>query len=213
MRTIPREVRNIHDMKMRFHLSKEQRAFLIGTLLGDGTLQQHGKHFRFHVKHSGNQLSYVHYKHTMFLDITHMSVREFTQKVKGKTYTFAEFVTLTHPEFFDMYKLFYQNGKKSISKEVCDVLCEAQSLAVWFMDDGSSEYAGVAFHTQCFSQEEVALLQSVLLKTFQVESTIRANKRGWILYVKKRSLGHFVHIVQPYILPEFAYKLVPYTYK
>lgn len=129
-----------------------------------------------------------------------MPIRVFSQEVKSKAYEFAEFVTLTHP-----------NNKKSITKELLSKLNRPLCLAVWFMDDGCADYAGVSFNTQCFTKKEVDLLRYSLQRIYNLETTKRKNKNGWIIYIPKRSLNKFSSLVEKYLLPEFKYKLCPYS--
>lgn len=210
MRTIPREVKHFAQVKRTFTISEIQKAVLIGTMLGDASLQRRGKEYRLHIKHGASQLFFVHYKRAVFDNITSMAVREFEQLVKGKTYHFAEFVTLTHPTFSEYYALFYQQGEKHIPASFSQLIKHPLTLATWFMDDGSSEYAGVSFNTQCFLKEELEKVQTVLKNTFNLETSLRRNKKGWVIYIKKASLSRFIEIVKPYILPNFLYKLRPY---
>lgn len=211
MRTIPREVQDFARIKDSFKLSEKQKSVLLGTLLGDGSLKLRGNYYRLHIKHSYKQISLVRYKREIFSNITNMPIRIFFQTVKDKNYKFCEFVTLTHPEFSKYRKLFYKDKKKVISQKLKQLLKSPLSLAMWFMDDGCAEYAGVSFNTQCFSLKEVRFLSQILKENFGLDSTIRKNKNGWIIYIPKNNLNKFTNIVKKYLLPGFLYKLEPYS--
>jgi hypothetical protein len=211
MRTIPREVQDFIRIKNSFKLSEKQKEALLGTLLGDGSLKRRGNFYRLHVKHSYKQISLVRYEREIFSNITSMPIRVFSQKVKDKDYRFCEFVTLTHPEFSAFRKIFYKRMKKVISQELKKLLSGPLSLAVWFMDDGSADYAGVVFNTQCFCLKEVKFLSRLLKENFGLDSTIRRNKNGWIIYIPKNNLNKFTNIVKKHMLSDFLYKLKPYS--
>lgn len=211
VRTIPREVQDFARIKDSFKLSEKQKSVLLGTLLGDGSLKLRGNYYRLYIKHSHKQISLVRYKREMFSNITNMPIRVFFQRVKDKDYKFCEFVTLTHPEFSKYRKLFYRDKKKVISQKLKQLLKSPLSLAMWFMDDGCAEYAGVSFNTQCFSLKEVRFLSQILKENFGLDSTIRKNKNGWIIYIPKNNLNRFTNIVKKYLLPDFLYKLEPYS--
>lgn len=211
MRTTPREVQNFSDLKASFSLSSTQKAVLLGTLLGDGSLKCRGNYHRLHIKHSKNQLSLVRYKRDIFSNITNMPISIFTQEVNGKFYEFCEFVTLTHPEFTEFYKKVYTDGTKRITSRFLDNFNDPLSLTLWFMDDGSADYAGASFNTQCFKKGEIDLLIETLKKNFGLETTSRRNKRGWVIYIPKRQMSLFKSLVEKHILPEFSYKLTPYS--
>lgn len=194
-------------------MDKIQESVLIGTMLGDGGLRYKGKNCRLHIKHASWQLPLVRFKHEIFQNFVTMKIREFTQTVKGNKYAFIEFVSRTHPDFTIFYNIFYRDGKKIVPHNIEMLLTEPLSLAVWFMDDGSAEYAGASFQTHCFSKSEVELLQHSLEFNFQLVTTIRQNRGKWILYVPKRSLAKFRSLVEPFILERFLYKLIPYSVK
>lgn len=209
MRTTPREV--YLSLKAKFNLSPVQTAVLVGTLLGDGSIQLRKKDARLHIKHALNQLSLVEYKRKVFANIVSMKVRTFKQKVGKVDYNFAEFVTLTHPELTRFHKLFYVNSRKIVPIDINRLLKEPLSLAVWIMDDGSSEYAGLSIQTHSFSEEEVDTLIGVIKKNFDLKALRRRNKGKWIIYFPKGSLSKLSRIVSRYILPDFGYKLLPYS--
>lgn len=192
-------------------MDKTQESVLIGTLLGDGGLRYKGRNCRLHIKHAAWQLPLVQFKHETFKNFVSMKIREFTQAVKGNNYSFIEFVSRIHPDFTIFYHIFYRDGKKIVPNNIEMLLTEPLSLAVWFMDDGSAEYAGASFQTHCFSENEVKLLQHCLERNFQLLTTIRQNKGKWILYVPKRSLIKFRSLVESSMLNRFSYKLIPYS--
>jgi len=153
----------------------------------------------------------VQFKHKVFSNLVSMSVREFIQAVKSKNYSFAEFVSRTDPDFTIFYNIFYRDGKKIVPENIAKLVVDPLSLAVWFMDDGSAEYAGASFQTHCFTKKEVQLLQHCFEQNFQIVTTMRKNKGKWILYIPKRSLVRFRELVTPFMLNRFMYKLVPYS--
>lgn len=211
MWTIPRE--DCLTLKERFKLNSIQKAVLIGTLLGDGGIRIKGKFARLHIKHSLKQLPLVVYKRYIFEDITSMEVSVFNQKVGKTEYSFAEFVTLTHPLFLKYFRLFYPTKKKIVPENVDQLLVNPLSLAVWIMDDGSAEYAGLSIQTHSFTKQEVDLLRKTLKKNFSIETTKRLNKGKWIIYFPKASLSRLKNLIDKHLLKEFKYKLVPYSVK
>lgn len=209
MRTTPREV--CSRIKSNFSLSLIQKDVLIGTLLGDGGICLKGRFARLHIKHSISQIPLVEYKKKVFENITVMSVRVFKQKVGKLDYKFAEFVTLTHPEFLNFYNLFYSKARKVVPNDIKLLLRNPLSLAVWFMDDGSAEYAGASLQTHSFTKFEVDLLRETIESNFGIKTTKRLNKSKWIIYFPKASLSRLKRVIGKFVLPEFRYKLVPYS--
>lgn len=209
MRRTPREV--CLKLKSSFILSSTQKDILIGTLLGDGGIRLKGGDARLHIKHSVSQLPLVEYKRATFENISGMNVRVFKQRVGKTDYSFAEFVTLTHPVFLEYYRLFYPNHKKEVPKEIKKLLINPLSLAIWIMDDGSAEYAGVSLQTHSFSKSDVDLLREAIELNFKIKTGRRLNKGKWVIYFPKASLFRLKNVVEKFMLPEFKYKLLPYS--
>lgn len=205
----PREVYSKY--KSSFTLSQLQRDVLVGTLLGDGGVRFRGNDCRLHVKHAIRQLSLVNYKRQIFADITRMGVSVFSQAVGQKVYQFAEFVTLTHPEFTRYYRLFYPSSRKIVPAIVGQLLVNPISLAVWFMDDGSADYAGAQLATHSFTEAEVEKLMKVIKASFDIETTKKLNKGKWVIYFPKASMPKLQQTVGDYLLEDFKYKLIPYS--
>lgn len=209
LRTTPREV--YIGLKSNFELTPFQKGVLVGTLLGDGSLQPRKKFTRSHIKHSLKQLSLVDFKRSVFTEITNMKVRQFQQEVKGKKYYFAEFVTLTHKVFSDFYDCFYPNGYKEVPKNIGQLLVDPVSLAVLIMDDGSAENAGLSISTHSFSEDGVTLLSQVIQNNFGISSNLRMNKGKHILYFPKTSINRLRKLIGNLMLENFKYKIIPYN--
>ena len=197
-------------------MDKTQESVLIGTMLGDGGLRYKGRNCRLHIKHAAWQLPLVQFKHEAFRSFVSMKIREFTQVVKGKRYSFAEFVSRINPDFTIFYNIFYRDGKKIVPKNIETLLTEPLSLAVWFMDDGTLDFREkdhCAFHlcTNCFSKREAEILTSVLLKNFgviaSVHYTLCRGKRHSRVYIGAQGRDRFIELISPYILSCFQYKL------
>ena len=54
-------------------------------------------------------------------------------------------------------------------------------MAVWVMDDGGADVAGLNFQTHNFDLEEVELLVATLAANFDIQTRTRANKGRWII--------------------------------
>ncbi len=135
-----------------------------------------------------------------------MAVNKFEQLVEGKQYRFAQFVTLTHSAFTELRQMFYKNKRKIVPKNIDNLLMHPISLAVWIMDDGAKDNAGLTIQTHSFTSNEVKRLISVLKKNFNLIVTPRKNKGKIILYFPKSQMEKLWKIVEPYILPEYKYK-------
>lgn len=102
--------------------------------------------------------------------------------------------------------MFYKK-KKYINRYVYKL--KSLGLAIWFMDDGSSNNNRYFLHTNCFDLNSIHLLQKVLLHNFNIETTINEKRKSqYILYVKAKSRELFTSIISPYICDSMKYKLI-----
>jgi hypothetical protein len=133
--------------------------------LGDGCLAKHGNYHRLHIKHKLAQLALVEMKHEAFRDFVTMPLHEFDQQLRGRAYPCVQFATRTSPVFSEWHSRFYLDGRKIIPKDIASCLSPL-AMAVWFMDDGAADYAGVTIQTHNFQPEEVEFMRSLLSEMF-----------------------------------------------
>ena len=200
----PREVQH----RAPAELTPFQQAVLVGTLLGDGSIAKHGHHARLFVKHKEAHRSLVEWKRSVFADFTTMAPNRFEQRLNGRSYPAVQFVTRTHPVFSNWRQRFYLERRKIVPAEIADLL-EPVAVAVWLMDDGTADRAGITFQTNAFRPDESALLASVLTKRYALETSLMWNKGARVVYVHGSSVEALRTLVAPYVLPELSYKLVP----
>ena len=188
-------------------LTNEQEEILYGSLLGDMSIGFQGNEARFTISQGGNQEQYFDYKCSFFKDfLGKISKTDRYDKRTNKWYHKYQVRSKTNPLFTEIYYKFYQNGVKTITTEILGKLT-ARSLAFWYMDDGSN--SGV-LATNCFSVEEVKLIQNWLFDKFNIETTVEIqinnNNKQPLLYILKKSRSIFYNLVKPYIIPEMEYK-------
>src|SRR5713226_3149472 len=143
-----------------------------------------------------------------FRDFVSMNLHTFGQKLKGREYPCVQFATRTSPLFSEWHARFYRDGRKIVPTDIARYLTPL-AVAVWFMDDGAADFAGVTFQTHSFDAEGLELLQGALQQNFGVIATCRKNKGGMVLYVGVVSLRRLTELIELHLLPELRYKLVP----
>jgi hypothetical protein len=193
-------------------LSQQQRAVLTGTLLGDGSLPVHGRYPRLFVKHKADHEALALFKYEVFREFISMSPHRFDQRLNGRNYPCVQFVTRTHAEFSAWRRRFYQERRKIVPVDIARDLSPL-ALAVWLMDDGAADYAGLTFQTHSFRTEETSRLAAALRAEYGLHTSVRANRGSAIVYVTAESMPRLREIVKPHILPEFEYKLTPRRFR
>ena len=74
---------------------------------------------------------------------------------------------------------------------------------------GTVDHAGLNLQTHSFELREVEILVAAMAERFGIRSRTRANKGGWVIYVPASDVGALRSVIEPHILPELRYKLVP----
>ena len=190
-------------------LTQRQEQVLLGTLLGDGFLEQNGRNVRLKIDHGAKQKAYVFWLYEEFKTIAQQPYQLlFQDKRNDKIYEHWRFATYSLPLLNPWRQLFYQNGRKIISSKIFE-LFSPLSLAVWYMDDGfrRTDCKGLYLCTSAYSMEEQYLLQKYLKKRFHIQTKLHFAAKQVRIYVPSSQVDMFCTIVKPFILPSFKYKL------
>ncbi|MEW6209738.1 MAG: hypothetical protein AB1631_15325 [Acidobacteriota bacterium] len=183
------------------------RELLHGTMLGDGYLEPHGRGIRLQVVHSASQKAYIEWKHK---ELAQLNPSPLYYYAKAR-YPFWRFVTRSHPYLAELRELFYVESKRVVPDTIMELLNSPQSLAVWFMDDGTLNRSSgaVAFETQSFSPGDIEKLQTCLQANFGIRSNpIKSGVgRGLILYVPVAEARKLSAIIEPHVISQMRYKL------
>lgn len=132
----------------------------------------------------------------------------------------VRFKTYAHLEFKPYYDLFYPHvigstiRKKRVPKNIADLLTP-KGLAYWYMDDGTTASkttkSGIkksyVISTQGFGYNDQLCLVEALKRCFQLDVGIHKDKTYFRLAIKLKSSQRFYSLIQPYIVPDFYYKL------
>lgn len=183
---------------------------ILGILLGDGCLQKNKQKknvFRLMKSHSLAQYEYV--KHTIGL----LLAKERNGLKSGYTGKplcglMTNSIVLSK-EFID--SLYDENGQKRPSFAISKYMSE-RSLAYWYMDDGSKGKNSISLHTEGYSLEQCEILSNILLKKFNIESSIYKSKDKYYFIGINKDTNKFFDLVAKYIHPSMDYKL-PEEYK
>ena len=197
-------------------ISPMQRSFIIGSLLGDGTMRM-GKgaiNANFKVEQGLVQKEYVLWKYEILKPLVFtepkISYRYSAQKEKyPKSWWFR---TIRHPLLTEIYNTFYipngyKTGRKIIPKSIIYEL-DAFGLAIWIMDDGSYNKGSINISTYSFLEPEINLLQSVLKKKFNIDAKYYKDRdKGYRMYCNITETKKLISTIKPYIIPSMMYKI------
>jgi len=207
--------------------SQIQKDALVGTLLGDGCLQYSGgikAFYKFDQKAS--RLEYVNLLYSIFADCVGTPPKLRNQSGVPHSYRFKT-LRMNRLDFYDD-QFYPRNALSGKRKKVVPAnihrWLNPQSLAFWFMDDGSKNHSGgYYFHTEGFNHSEVVCLQQAMGRVFNLQCNVHKNNRGaeaesaqssnltksplYTLYIPLSNAPQFRSIVEDYMLDSMKYKL------
>jgi hypothetical protein len=122
--------------------------------------------------------------------------------------------TVVDPQFSELRKIWYPDGKKIIPRSL---KLTPKMISYWFMGDGSSGYykrgnkkVVLSLMTQGFNLNDVLFLKHQL-ELLDVKMGVGIVKRKSIGYILRTKVSYevekFMNLVEPYILPDFQYKI------
>ena len=197
-------------------LSKECIEIIVGMLFGDGHLSKPAKNARIQLTHGEPQKFYIEHKAELLKDICPQGVKKkfIFDKRNAKFYPSYTVTTFTNETLTELYKLFYPQRKKKISREVLKLLTP-KAIAYWYMDDGGlGKYrhengrVDVDLYLNTYmTDEEHKLIIEYFKVNYGIEFRLNKNHGGYRLRIGKKQARTFVKLVEPYILPEFQYKI------
>ena len=192
-------------------LTQEQKSVLIGSILGDGTLQlgERGANANFKTEHGLVQKEYVYWKYNIFKPWV-FTEPKISYRYKESRERYAKsywFRTVRHPTLTEFHKRFYENGKKMIPKDIAGDI-DALALAVWVMDDGSLNSNQLDISTYSFTLQDIYLLIDALKSNFGLSSKYyRDRDKGYRMYFNKTETRKLISLIKPHVIPNIDYKI------
>ena len=211
--------------------TKLDKAIMIGLTLGDGYLNPNG---RLEVAHCEKQKDYCIFKAKLLhsvcggKDIKVKEIQqEYTKKQNGKLvehsiktiYRFRK--QCKHFKYFR--NLLYKEGKKTITKEVLEMLTPL-SIALWFLDDGSlvrkkqADGSPGPYTTMIYtflSKEENELIRDYFLEKYGIRwNVVPANihkENQYMIRCGQVESRKFLSIIRDIVkekIPSMSYKVL-----
>ena len=204
----------VGSRKIKFvKLTKNQKAILIGTMLGDAFLQKTGKcNARLRFEHGEKQRDYLLWKIDKFPRLFQGEPKYLERKhpISGKTYRYWRHQSYATPELGKWHTIFYADGKKHIPENLKDLLKNQLSLAVWYMDDGYYYHRDRVsyFYLGRISRLEAIIAQNAIESNFGIHPKLLDKKqKGFALYFSPKETVEFHKQIKKFILPLFYYKI------
>lgn len=193
--------------------TKQQREFIVGTMLGDGHLACIGKKqsVRLNIIHSIKQIDYFLWKKEIMGNFINQCL---VYKEKKRNSTRITSTSIVHNEFSFYHKLFYDNKKKIIKNSLIHYLTPF-AMAIWVMDDGWLNHGiNIKISSESFTKKENEELQLMIKINFNIKCKVleytRNEKKYYYLSFNKRNSILLSNMIEPYVIDSMKYKLVPH---
>ena len=195
------------------NLTNRQKAILVGTLLGDASLQKTGmKNARLRLEHGIKQKEYLLFKGEQFPKLF-STKPEFIERIHPLTrqiYGYWRWQSNASPVLGKWRELFYGKGKKYIPENLSEILTDPLSLAVWYMDDGF--YDPVQKHSFIYlgrvTRPEAEVSKEAILKNFNIVTKVYDKKeKGFALFFSVSETRKLHKAISEHILPSLGYKI------
>ncbi len=196
------------------HLSDTALQVVYGCLLGDGTL-------RDNKKYGGNSVLATTHKieHKEYVDWLSQQLGAFYSCITHREPSYSQIVTkcqpslmltsINHPDFSELRRRFYPNGKKIMPDGILDKLSEL-SVSVWIMDDGcyNKPNRRIQLATQSFTREENERIANWFASWGIIATTARVpGGSGFATNFSAKSTERIRELFGYYFVPCMRYKL------
>ena len=180
--------------------TKEQRALIIGSLLGDGSVSSG---IRYYEAHNVSQIDYLKKKFKILLPYS----SSFSPDLRNT----QRLTTVAHPNFKEFYNNFYKEGIKGkgipmdfIRNEWCNEI-----LAYWYLDDGSYDDINHTFYIYNYTPDYNDLENFTEFLEDKYKWGFVCGKRDGIFYVtiSRENYRYFFDIIKKVATPDMYYKI------
>lgn len=191
-------------------LSDIQKETIIGTLLGDGHLQDCGM---LYVHHAYHQLDYLRATHTILHPLTHPIFYEEKEMIDGTVCFGFGWKTSQHTWLKELRGVFYPEGTKVFPDSVLTSL-SPRSLAYWYFDDGTLD--GVPkFALGDISPEEATRVADMVRSRFGFDAYIAEHSLKStckLMLFRATASDVFFPLIREYVTPDMLHK-IPERYR
>ncbi len=185
-------------------LNSDQKQFLIGSLLGDGSIGRTATGAKFSFEHGAKQNDYIRWKNWL--------LSSYSGSLYGNSKSGLAFDTtpINDPYLLRMHKEHRSSKRTWMSREYNSTISIAfkkldlRSLAIWYLDDGSLDKNEMRISSSGRSIEDKQLLASRIEELTGVK--LYVTKRG-LRCGAKDDTDKFLKAIAPYVQESMKYKL------
>jgi hypothetical protein len=200
-------------------LSDYEKQIIRGSLLGDAGKMSSSS---VKMKQSIKQKQYLLWKFAQLH--THVRASAFKEESQydkryDKRYEFLRFYTRANTDIETILTEYYPDGQKRVTRQILDKL-EPIAIAVWYMDDGSTDFnkrthensrPSASLCTDSFSKEECELIARWFQERWGIAAYVRPRSNGRKTYLRvcfgTDATERLFALIRPYVIPSMMYKV------
>lgn len=198
-------------------MDKQKKSLLIGLILGGGHLNARSG-VCLEIEHGAKQKFYLEYKCALISKLLNCKIPNIYHNTTKNTYKLSK----GHKYFKILYNWIYKNRQKVFSRKLLNKL-NPEAIAIWWMDDGShsvcrrkttGKIMSHSFHFYTYTNKEDTqniidyFYETYNIKFYPIKQIMKDNSIKYYLKCKTREGRKFCDLIRPYILPQFAYKIL-----
>jgi ubiquinol-cytochrome c reductase cytochrome b subunit len=158
-------------------------SILVGSLLGDGYCEKHGNGARICFQQEGSHSQYLLSLHNRVAQLGYCTpiIPKLSTRLAlhGKVRKILRFKTFTFSSLNWIEECFYKidpvlSYRVKIVPYCIEEYLSPLALAIWIMEDGGKVLSGIKLSTNSFTRNEVSLLCDILIKKFNLKTTIQS---------------------------------------
>lgn len=204
-------------------ISETAEQIILGSILGDGCIMKYREsnentklrlNSMLTILQGISQEDYLLYKKSLLEKegigghIVKRKGENGTRLIKGiplYSKDAIEYRTIRNSSFNKYRDLFYKD-KKYVNEYIFKL--GPLGLAIWYLDDGNLYKRTIRFYTNCFTDNDLVVLQKMLKDNFNINTAIHKGPSvGKTIYVKTESYDIFFKTIIPYIPDSMLYKI------
>ena len=191
-------------------LTQQQTAILLGTLLGDASIKRSGQ---MTLAHCAAQGDYLSWKVRQLSPLFRVQPIQTYSSAAGKRYPSFYVWSRVVPLLHELRQVFYPEGKKAVSPDVLarlDALGDQLplALAVWYMDDGSTQKDLARFVWGGLTEAEYLLLARWFESHGFPGTSDRQRRSNCVVYrISAHDSRIFFKLIAPHVHPTMMYKV------
>lgn len=202
-------------------LSDVQIDYLIGALLGDGSLikGRHDRNAQFsYISKSKQHVRYIYDKFENLSGDNGIKRNEYIDARTGKKYGSYRFRTLSNRLFTEYYALWYVKGKKHLPDSL---ILNPTICLIWYIGDGGISHGNrcesIKLSTHCFTKDEQERILLPQLSQFnavlQKAGVGKGGSNQYFIYIPHKSVQDFLDYIGECPFEDYRYKWSVKPYK